>query len=203
MDRTFITGLSIIFVAQVLAAIMGIYTQTLYSQYGPHPQENLLYTHLWSIPLFIPLFPRINPVLERLIDSPSVAFRYPTFNSTNVMYTILAPDWKDGIRALVWSRGALQPKLYIPSYALMLGLNALTQYACIRGVNLLSAETSALGVTIVLNIRKLVSLFLSILLFGNVLPLGVAAGAGVVFLGAAVYAYEDGKAKRGGRIKRE
>ncbi|KAA8573662.1 hypothetical protein EYC84_005243 [Monilinia fructicola] len=45
-------------------------------------------------------------------------------------------------------------------------MNVLTQYACIRGVNLLAAASSALTVTIVLNVRKLISLLLSIWLFG-------------------------------------
>lgn len=44
--------------------------------------------------------------------------------------------------------------------------------------------------TIVLNVRKLVSLFVSIWLFGNELPLGVMVGAGVVFAGGGVYAWE-------------
>lgn len=68
--------------------------------------------------------------------------------------------------------------------------NALTQYICIRGVNLLSARTSALGVTIALNVRKLISLFLSIWLFGNELPPGVLVGAAIVFGSAGVWAVE-------------
>ena len=78
----------------------------------------------------------------------------------------------------------------LPKHILTLALNALTQYACIRGVNLLGARTTALGVSIVLNVRKLVSLFASIWLFGNKLPLGVVAGAAVVFGSAGVWAWE-------------
>ena len=50
----------------------------------------------------------------------------------------------------------------VPSQLVFLVTNVLTQYACIRGVNLLAAVSTALTVTIVLNIRKLVSLLLSI-----------------------------------------
>lgn len=74
----------------------------------------------------------------------------------------------------------------------MLLLNSVTQLACIRGVNLLAAESSALTVTIVLNVRKLVSLFLSIWLFGNELAPGVVLGAAVVFGSGLLYAYEGG-----------
>jgi len=88
----------------------------------------------------------------------------------------------------------------IPKHIITLTLNALTQYACIRGVNLLGARTSALGVSIALNVRKLVSLFASIWLFGNSLPPGVAVGAAVVFGSAGIWAWEDrriGRASKG------
>ena len=81
----------------------------------------------------------------------------------------------------------------VPTHILTLMLNSLTQYACIRGVNLLGARTSALGVTVVLNVRKLVSLFASIWLFGNELPLGVMLGAMVVFAGGGIYAWDGGR----------
>ncbi len=84
----------------------------------------------------------------------------------------------------------------------MLGLNSLTQLACIRGVNLLAAKSSALTVTIVLNVRKLVSLFLSIWLFGNRLAPGVLVGAAVVFGSGGLYAWE-GSTREGGKKGKE
>ena len=47
-----------------------------------------------------------------------------------------------------------------------------------------------MGVSIVLNVRKLVSLFVSIWLFGNKLPFGVMIGAAVVFGSAGVWGWE-------------
>lgn len=88
----------------------------------------------------------------------------------------------------------------MPSQLLNLAANALTQYICIRGVNLLSARTSALGVTIALNVRKLISLFLSIWLFGNELPHGVLVGAVIVFGSAGVWAVEGQRLKNGGGV---
>jgi solute carrier family 35 (UDP-xylose/UDP-N-acetylglucosamine transporter), member B4 len=61
----------------------------------------------------------------------------------------------------------------------------------VRGVNMLASRSSALTVTIVLNIRKLVSLLLSIYLFGNKLSLMVMVGAMVVFGGGGMYAVES------------
>ena len=91
----------------------------------------------------------------------------------------------------------------IPAHLITLVLNGLTQYACIRGVNLLSARTSALGVTIVLNIRKLISLFASIWLFSNELPLGVLIGAAVVFVGGGIYAWDGSRPAKRPPIRRE
>lgn len=88
----------------------------------------------------------------------------------------------------------------MPSQLLNLAANALTQYICIRGVNLLSARTSALGVTIALNVRKLISLFLSIWLFGNELPPGVLVGAAIVFGSAGVWAVEGQRLKNDGGV---
>jgi UDP-xylose/UDP-N-acetylglucosamine transporter B4 len=72
-------------------------------------------------------------------------------------------------------------------------MNALTQYLCIRGVHLLSAKSSSLTVTIFLNIRKLVSLLLSIYLFGNHLAGGVLVGAALVFVGGGLYGFEGAR----------
>lgn len=79
----------------------------------------------------------------------------------------------------------------MPRQLLFLVLNSLTQYVCIRGVNILGSISSALTVTIVLNIRKLVSLLLSIWLFGNRLSPGVMVGAAVVFVGGFLYGMES------------
>lgn len=68
--------------------------------------------------------------------------------------------------------------------------NAVTQLLCITGVNILSANTSAVTVTIVLNIRKLVSFMLSIWLFGNQMSGLMKVGAVMVFGAGALYGYE-------------
>lgn len=81
--------------------------------------------------------------------------------------------------------------IQVPSQLANVAANILTQYACIRGVNLLAAASSALTVTIVLNIRKLVSLLLSIWLFGNSLAVGTVIGALLVFGGGALYTLDS------------
>ena len=87
----------------------------------------------------------------------------------------------------------------VPSQLAYVALNVLTQYACIRGVNLLASTSSALTATIVLNVRKLVSLLLSIWLFGNTLSPGTIIGAGIVFTSGGVYSLDRTKPRTRGR----
>ena len=58
---------------------------------------------------------------------------------------------------------------------------------------MLASAASALTVTIVLNVRKLVSLLLSIWLFGNRLSPGTLIGASIVFFAGGMYGLEGSK----------
>ena len=178
---------------------MGLYTQATYERYGPHWHENLFYSHFISLPLFLPFLPILKSQFARLLDSPPLAMNilipwlpYSQPRQTTSWFdaftkaSALVPRSMDG-------KASKENDITIPTHLVTLALNGLTQYACIRGVNLLSARTSALGVTIVLNIRKLISLFASIWLFSNDLPLGVMVGAAVVFLGGGIYAWDGSR----------
>ncbi|KAK3167146.1 hypothetical protein OEA41_010272 [Lepraria neglecta] len=190
IDPQFITGLSILFIAQLLSAIMGLYTQLTYAKYGSHWHENLFYSHFLSVPLFLPFFPSLLYQFKQLLSSPPILLT-PFINSPSLLLHNSAakePGQEFQLPPILSMPGT--PGITIPKHVLTLALNALTQYACIRGVNLLGARTTALGVSIVLNVRKLVSLFASIWLFGNTLPPGVVAGAAVVFSSAGVWAWE-------------
>lgn len=74
-----------------------------------------------------------------------------------------------------------------PRRLVLLLLNAFTQYICVRGVNNLAGNSTALTVSIVLNVRKFVSLLLSIYLFGNSLSPMTVLGTVLVFAGAGLY----------------
>lgn len=178
VKSTFGTGLIILFVAQILSAIMGLYTEETYKKYGPQWKENLFYSHLLSLPLFLPFMPSLIRQFGRLAHSPPLTL--PGFGGSV------------GVDGQVTSPGGFQ----IPSQLAYLVINVLTQYACIRGVNLLAAASTALTVTIVLNIRKLVSLLLSIWLFGNRLAAGTMLGAMVVFGAGGLYSLDSGKKAR-------
>ncbi|KAI5809617.1 UAA transporter family-domain-containing protein [Peziza echinospora] len=157
----FVAGLSIIFIAQVLSAFMGLYVEHTYAKYGSNWREGLFYTHAMALVLFIPFTRSIISQFNTLLHSAPLPIPL-----------------------------ALPLTIHIPRQLFFLVLNSLTQYLCIRGVNVLGAVSSALTVTIVLNIRKLVSLMLSVWLFGNDLHVQVLVGAAVVFGGAFVYGLE-------------
>jgi solute carrier family 35 (UDP-xylose/UDP-N-acetylglucosamine transporter), member B4 len=147
---------------------MGLYTESTYRQYGPQWRENLFYSHVLSLPLFLPFAPSIGNSLMRMTQSERLSLQ-------QILPFIPVPG------------------VMVPVQLIYLGINVLTQYACIRGVNLLAAASTALTVTIVLNIRKLVSLLLSIWLFGNSLAPGTLIGALIVFSAGALYSLGTSK----------
>jgi UDP-xylose/UDP-N-acetylglucosamine transporter B4 len=170
---SFGAGVAILFFAQVLSAIMGIYTEETYKEYGPHWKENLFYSHLLALPLFLPFLPSMKRQFLKLAASPPLVL--PAYDSLSN----LPADFRNGMDSI-----------HIPSQLAYLVMNVLTQYACIRGVNLLASAATALTVTIVLNMRKLLSLMLSIWLFGNRLSLATSIGAVIVFASGGMYALE-------------
>lgn len=178
MDKpSFGVGLLVLFTALVLSSVMGLYTEATYRIYGPQWRENLFYSHLLSLPLFLPFAPGLISQFRKLAQSPALQFAVPDSLPLPLM---IAP--------MLSRIGAL----HVPSQLAYLAANVLTQYACIRGVNLLAAASSALTVVIVLNIRKLVSLLLSIWLFGNQLAAGTLLGAVLVFGSAGLYSLDRG-----------
>ena len=182
-------GILILFAAQILSSFMGIYLESTYRKYGSNWREGLFYTvpsptynpsynpsdrqHFLGIPFFIPLLPRIIRDFHTLSLSPLV--HIPPLIAEIIPFP-----------------------LHIPRHLFFLLLNVLTQYLCVRGVNRLSAISTALTITIILNLRKFTSLALSVAIFGNKLATGVKIGAILVGTGAAWYAYES----RGRAIKR-
>ncbi|CRG89893.1 UDP-N-acetylglucosamine transporter YEA4 [Talaromyces islandicus] len=226
----FVIGFTILALAMLLSAFQGVYADRLYAVHGnTHWREALLYSHLLSIPFFLPTYPQLSSQFRAFMDSssmlstvgsiPAVAesglfANATTATVTSVLSTATAPP---AVAAYASNNVVEQARQSVSifwllfrgsGYALLrsvlattpnkiffLVVNALTQYICIRGVYLLAAKSSSLTVTIILNIRKLVSLLLSIYIFGNLLSTGVLIGAGFVFLGGALYGVASARAK--------
>jgi UDP-galactose transporter len=157
------SGLLILLTAQILSAYMGVYIQDTYSTHGSHWRENLFYSHFLSLPLFLPLTSILQRQYSKLANTPLLA---------------IPPSLP------------VVQKAELTTGIAYLGFNALTQLACITGVNLLSAQASAVTVTIVLNLRKLVSFLVSTVLFGHQLGRVMCLGAAMVFGAGALYGWE-------------
>lgn len=175
---TTVTGFTILALAMVLSAFQGIYADRLYATYGrDHWKEALFYSHALSLPVFFTSWGQLVGQWRVVAGSPSLVTLHGV----------------QGLLGLMKSEMAVGILTRIPVQVAYLAMNALTQYLCIRGVHLLSAKSSSLTVTIVLNVRKLVSLLLSIYLFGNHLAGGVLAGAALVFVGGGLYGFEGAR----------
>ncbi|XP_013981314.1 UDP-xylose and UDP-N-acetylglucosamine transporter isoform X2 [Salmo salar] len=75
----------------------------------------------------------------------------------------------------------------VPVMWLYLLINVITQYVCIRGVFILTTECASLTVTLVVTLRKFISLIISILYFKNPFTAWHWVGTAVVFLGTLIY----------------
>ncbi|KAF7118436.1 hypothetical protein CNMCM5793_007957 [Aspergillus hiratsukae] len=206
------TGFTILASAMVLSAFQGIYADRLYETYGrSHWKEALFYSHVLSLPLFLPTYPQLLDQWRIMLSSPPLRCRLPATAITvgkDAEIPVSAPTTTStavcGPRLDIEILGShLFPSFiaHIPMQVAYLFVNALTQYLCIRGVHLLSAQTSSLTVTVVLNIRKLVSLLLSIYLFGNHLSPGVVISAVCVFAGGGLYGLEGARLRKPSKKK--
>ena len=179
----FAEGLAILLAAQLASAYMGAYVEDTYAEYGASWTENLFYSHFLSIPLFLPLSATLRQQYAKLAATPHLDMNKATLHRRPLPQGVeLIPD-----SMLEVFRTGLES---IPQGLLFLLINAVTQLACISGVNLLSAKSSAVTVTIVLNIRKLVSFIFSTILFGHQLSPLMIVGSALVFGSGALYGWE-------------
>lgn len=179
----FSKGLGILLVAQFMGAFQGAYTEDTYAMYKASWTENLFYSHLFSLPLFLPLSATLRDQYGKLAATPHVNVRQYLLGSLQDARTAGAATSKALESLSTYSET-------MPKGILFLLTNAVTQLACISGVNLLSAKSSAVTVTIVLNVRKLVSFILSTLIFGHQLSGKMILGSALVFGSGALYGWE-------------
>ncbi|KAJ5129188.1 uncharacterized protein N7515_005227 [Penicillium bovifimosum] len=190
---TTVTGFTILVLAMVLSAFQGIYADRLYATYGrDHWKEALFYSHALSLPLFLTSYPQLLDQWRVVASSPSLLSHMNLESWSGGVSGVLKGT--PSLLGWICQNESVQASLgRMPIQVAYLAMNALTQYLCIRGVHLLSAKSSSLTVTIFLNIRKLVSLLLSIYLFGNDLAGGVLLGAALVFVGGGLYGFEGAR----------
>ena len=69
----------------------------------------------------------------------------------------------------------------------------ITQFVCIAGVHRLTSRVSSLSVTLVLSLRKAVSLVISLWWFGGAYNYQTVVGAALVGFGTLLYSFGSGK----------
>lgn len=135
---TWLTGIGILTFALFMSARMGIFQEMLYVRHGKHPREALFFIHTLSLPGF-------------LLTWGSIAEHVAKFSSSAPLPALAHVPWLASV-----------PRLWL----YLLG-NVLTQYLCVGSVFKLGSEATSLTVTLVLTLRKFMSLVFSIIYFQN------------------------------------
>ncbi|KAM4039539.1 nucleotide sugar transporter SLC35B4 [Anomaloglossus baeobatrachus] len=104
-------------------------------------------------------------------------------------FLLFAPDIYNHAMMFTQSELFQLPMLEIqmPIMWFYLLMNVITQYVCIRGVFILTTECPSLTVTLVVTLRKFLSLIFSILYFKNPFTTWHWTGTFLVFLGTLLY----------------
>ncbi|KAF9242927.1 UAA transporter [Melanogaster broomeanus] len=176
-------GISILSLALLLSGFLGLIQDWVFARYikpteaqtvsdplaQPSWQENMFYLHSLALPLFYFSKDSIRIELTRMSASPPISL------SSIPHVDAYLSKGLDGF----------SPSL--PSIILYLLLNTATQLFCVVGVNRLTGRVTSLTVTLILTVRKAVSLLLSVAVYGGQGNAMMWTGAGLVFLGTLGY----------------
>lgn len=134
----YFAGIALLTLALVVSGFMGLEQDRVYGKYGrDHWQEATFYLHFLALPGF-------GFVWQDLLS------QVRTVNAS------AQTDINVGMQ-----------RIAIPSFYFPLVLNMITQLVCVSGVNRLTTRVSSLTVTLVLVVRKAVSLAISVLWLGK------------------------------------
>jgi UDP-xylose/UDP-N-acetylglucosamine transporter B4 len=178
------TGIGILTLALILSSAMGLAQDATYTEYGRgHWEEGMFYLHFLSMPMFAFLKDDMaaqvaeirsgeSMCLRDLVSNNTLAIPLPTVTLSKPLSTII-----DTISTVT-----------IPTFYFPLLINVLTQLLCVSGVHRLTSRVSSLTVTLVLTVRKAVSLIISVVILGG--GRGdpwLWLGAGLVLAGTVLY----------------
>jgi UDP-xylose/UDP-N-acetylglucosamine transporter B4 len=178
-----IIGIALLTGALLLSARMGIYQESIYKKYGKYPEEALYYTvninivHIMFFYFFFFLFQHMYSIPGFLIYSQSI-WEHMQLASQSEEYEI----------PLVG--------LFVPTMWMLILLNVVTQYLCISSVYVLTTECTSLTVTLVITLRKFLSLMFSIVYFQNPFTIFHWFGSALVFIGTLLFAEVFTKMKK-------
>lgn len=154
-----ITGVAMMTCSLFLGARMGVFQEQIYQKYGTYPKEALYYTHLLPLPGFLLLTQNIWDHLMLALES----------------------------KPLVLQFGDEPVNLLVPTTIAYLAGYVITQYVCILSVFMLTGECTSLTVTLVLTLRKFLSLLFSVYYFSNPFTWNLGLGSILVFTGTLLF----------------
>ena len=220
--RSYSIGISILTLALFMSSAMGLAQESAYNQYGRgHWEEGLFYLHFLALPMFAlvgndlatqikianssaPMNISASSMIQTLTTQAHSLFYLPTSPITPMPAPYLSNGALEKIlaQAILWIEAL--PSVTIPSFYIPLAMNIATQLICVSGVHRLTSRVSSLTVTLVLVVRKAVSLGISVMVIGggkgNALLWG---GAAAVLLGTVIYSWDGARAKADKTSKRE
>jgi len=163
-----------------MSGFMGLAQDKTYARYGRgNWQESMFYLHILALPGFGFVWQDILGQLRTVNSSVKTEMDLGTLL---VPLQLSHGETKGRLPGFVHSLlgSALDRRISIPSFYFPLVLNIVTQLVCVSGVNRLTSRVNSLTVTLVLVIRKAVSLGIS------VLWLGKGNGGALLWTGAAL-----------------
>ena len=177
------TGIAILTLALVLSSAMGLAQDAAYTKYGRgHWEEGMFYLHFLSMPMFAFLKDNMAAQVAEIRNGESKCLRDLSYNILAIplpTITLSKP-----LSTIVNTISTVT----IPTFYFPLFINVITQLLCVSGVHRLTSRVSSLTVTLVLTVRKAVSLIISVVILGG--GRGdpwLWLGAGLVLAGTVLY----------------
>ncbi|KAJ6589082.1 UAA transporter [Mycena capillaripes] len=222
---TYLQGISILTLALLLSGFLGLVQDYTYSKYGRPPpgsektpgatptptwQESMFFLHFLALPMFFFVRHDIITQLESVNAGPRSSFSVPLPRAVVSALTIpppfalpflSSPVNDKSSRPMTLRRTSIgtEPALVLamPQAYLPLLLNTITQLFCVAGVHRLTTRVSALTVTLVLVVRKAVSLIISVWMGrGSAVDQRLMwTGAAMVLAGTVGYSVATGRAR--------
>ncbi|KAF8529227.1 UAA-domain-containing protein [Hysterangium stoloniferum] len=201
--RSYLTGIVILTLALVISGLMGLSQDKTYARYGRGDwEESMFYLHFLALPGFSLVWRDIVRQVRTVHSSVRVevgleiiAVPLRRFLQRESVMGSWPNAW---ILRHIWKRGIVIPSFYIP-----LAVNVMTQLLCVSGVNRLTSRVSSLTVTLVLVVRKAVSLGISVVVLRRGQGEGglLWTGAGLVLVGTIGYTVGTSGRRREGGVR--
>ena len=183
------TGIAILALALILSSAMGLAQDDAYTKYGSgHWEEGMFYLHFLSMPMFVFLKDDMAAQGAEIRNGERMCLQDLTYKTLAIpLSTVTLGKPLNTILETIST-------VTIPTFYFSLLLNVTTQLLCVSGVHRLTSRVSSLTVTLVLTVRKAVSLIISVIILGG----GKGdprlwLGAGLVLAGTVLYTLGSSK----------